>query len=95
MRRATVVEQGATRAVDSWVFNQGDVWYFPSNPGHTIVGLPGQDNCTYLSGYNQASHAPRPLTQRWRSCTVKSVAPIGPVAVLIDGSLGMSSQIRA
>lgn len=84
VHRATVVEQGSSRAVDSWVFNQGDVWYFPTNLGHIIIGLPGQDNCTYLSAYNQASQALRPLTQGWLSCTITSVATIGPVVVLIN-----------
>lgn len=34
--------------------------YFDSNLGHTIVGLAGNDNCTYLAGYTPAVHS-KPL----------------------------------
>eukprot|EP00891_Asterochloris_glomerata_P004894 jgi/Astpho2/4894/e_gw1.00069.48.1_t len=48
--RATIAEQGAGREVDSWDFHVGDVWYFPSNLGHAVLGL--EAGCTFVAGYD-------------------------------------------
>lgn len=46
-----MVDYGATHPVESWDFQAGDIWYFPSNIGHSVVGL-APDGCAYLSVYN-------------------------------------------
>ena len=34
--------------MDTWDFYEGDVWFFPSNLAHTVVGL--EDGCEYIAG---------------------------------------------
>ncbi|KAK9837295.1 hypothetical protein WJX81_004372 [Elliptochloris bilobata] len=54
--RGSVVDEGKTRPVDTWDFGEGDVWFFPSNLPHTVVGLEGGceyiAGCEYVAGYN-------------------------------------------
>ena len=40
--------------MESWDFQAGDIWYFPSNIGHSVVGL-APDGCAYLSVYNNGA----------------------------------------
>ncbi|KAK9840760.1 hypothetical protein WJX81_002919 [Elliptochloris bilobata] len=51
--RATVLEQGKLRGVDTWDYFEGDIWFFPANTAHTVVALA--DGCYFLTGYNNAS----------------------------------------
>ena len=43
---------GTTHPVDSWDFQAGDIWYFPSNQGHSILGL-APEGCTFIAAYNE------------------------------------------
>lgn len=53
MCRGTLVEQGPTHPVESWDFQAGDIWYFPSNVGHAILGL--NQGCNFIAVYNSGS----------------------------------------
>jgi hypothetical protein len=49
--RGTVLDEGKIAPADTWDFTPGDVWYFPSNTAHSILGLP-PSGCSYVTGYN-------------------------------------------
>ncbi|KAK9843134.1 hypothetical protein WJX74_007541 [Apatococcus lobatus] len=48
--RGLVMEYGTDHPINSWDYMEGDVWYFPTNFAHALVGL--QAGCTYLTVYN-------------------------------------------
>ena len=49
--RATLVDQGPNHPAESWDFQAGDIWYFPSNVGHAVLGL--EHGCSYLAVYDE------------------------------------------
>ncbi|KAA6424832.1 MAG: oxalate decarboxylase [Trebouxia sp. A1-2] len=51
--RATLVNQGSTHMVESWDFDNGDIWFFPGNFGHVILGVDPEFGCTYMTSYDQ------------------------------------------
>lgn len=51
--RATLVNQGSTHMVESWDYDNGDIWFFPGNFGHVILGVDPEFGCTYMTSYDQ------------------------------------------
>uniref|UniRef100_A0A383W9E2 Cupin type-1 domain-containing protein n=1 Tax=Tetradesmus obliquus TaxID=3088 RepID=A0A383W9E2_TETOB len=47
----TATDESKLHPSDTWNFTAGDLWYFPANVPHSIVGL-GPSGCTYITGYN-------------------------------------------
>ena len=47
-RRATIVEQGAGREVDSWDFNEGDVWWACSAQLALLVSISCNDSMHFI-----------------------------------------------
>ena len=52
--RVLMVDFSANRPSDSWDYKYGDVWYFPSNTAHSILGL-GPNGCSYIVAYNDGA----------------------------------------
>ncbi|KAF8069382.1 oxdD [Scenedesmus sp. PABB004] len=48
---AVATDEGVTHASDAWNFTFGDVWYFPRNVPHAVLGA-GRRGCTYVTAYN-------------------------------------------
>ena len=40
-------------------FDAGDIWFFPGNFPHVIVGVDPQLGCTYLTAYDQGDFEER------------------------------------
>lgn len=52
--RATVLLSGSTHEFDTWDFTAGDIWYFPSNTGHAILGLE-PTGCSFVAGFDDGA----------------------------------------
>ncbi|KAF6259616.1 RmlC-like cupin [Scenedesmus sp. NREL 46B-D3] len=48
---ATATDESKLHPSDTWNFTAGDLWYFPPNVPHSIVGL-APSGCTFVTGYN-------------------------------------------
>ncbi|KAK9862584.1 hypothetical protein WJX84_008476 [Apatococcus fuscideae] len=48
--RGLVLKYGTMHPINSWDWNTGDIWYFPTNFAHALVGLA--EGCSYVTGYN-------------------------------------------
>jgi hypothetical protein len=73
--------------VDTWDFGPGDVWYFPANAAHTVLGL-APSGCTYMTGWNAGAFDERDSfgASSWMAAT--------PTATLAQG-LGISEAAAA
>jgi hypothetical protein len=52
--RATVVGTTKARPTETQRFSTGDVWYFPRNYPHSILGLEPK-GCTFVAGFDSPS----------------------------------------
>jgi len=52
--RATAIDEGRLHPADTWNLTSGDLWYFPANVPHTVVGM-APAGCSFVSGYNHPS----------------------------------------
>uniref|UniRef100_A0A383W7J2 Cupin type-1 domain-containing protein n=1 Tax=Tetradesmus obliquus TaxID=3088 RepID=A0A383W7J2_TETOB len=48
--RATVLDEGKTHPTDTWDYTASDVWYFPPNLPHSVVGL-APSGCLVMASY--------------------------------------------
>ena len=78
--RGTVLDEGKLAPADTWDFTPGDVWYFPSNTAHSLLGLP-PSGCTYVTGYNHPS-----FEEHADSFSASSWFATLPAEVLAQGS---------
>lgn len=82
--RATLLDESMKAPVDTWDFSPGNVWYFPANAAHTILGL-GPSGCTYVVGWDAGAFDERD------SFSASSWAAALPPGVLAQG-LGITEE---
>lgn len=72
--------------MESWDFQPGDVWYFPSNEGHAVLGL--DNGCTYLAVYDNGT-----FDELYNSRGISNWLSTAPPSIVAQVSSGIAVSL--